>query len=99
MQSTGNFWIWGNFWLIHDKSRGNFLFILNTAIARLGKFMRGFESAFISLDFIMHPAQPSIARLGGVHSIFGLPHDWDILGTEKGIQFERKLPVTIVYSG
>ena len=37
--------------------------------------------------FIMHPAQPSEAKLGGVHSILGLPHDWHIYGPEKGIHF------------
>ena len=30
------------------------------------------------IPFIMHPTQPSEARLGGVHSIFGLLYDLHI---------------------
>ena len=36
------------------------------------------RSGGLNLSFIMHPAQASEARLGGVHSIFGLPHDLHI---------------------
>ena len=48
-----------------------------------------YSALFSTSIIIMNPAQPSKARLRGVHSIFVLPHDLHITGTKK--HFKRKL--------